>query len=581
MMRIARFFVITLIFGLLAPFSLIARDLPVTTVGGRECYIYDVKKGENIYDVSRELGLPTVEITRYNPSAADGLRTGMRLYIPTSLVNKKSGVTTSRTSTPPVTVPAARTEATNPATATHGVETYTVKRGESLYGISHKFNISMEELIALNPSAEYGVKAGDVLVIKAADNVASAQPEANDTTEPEIDPVMPYDDPDKYSLIPSEERISRQYIVAVGDSLDDLGHDIDTLNMAVILPFMLHSAQQDKNAQLFVEFYKGLLLAADSLKNAPGHFINIYAYDSAASADSVSAIMRRPEMADMNLIIGPDNEAQLQIIADYMMSGTHLYNTFNVRSNLYAGNPRVMQANIPHSPMLEKAVDAFSEMYRSYTPVFLSRIDGAADKDAFTSLLKQRLDNDSVGYREITFRNLLSHRDLDTLSVERNYVFVPVSGSRAEFAKISEAIRRFGDSRPSNSTRLFGYPDWIIFRGEYFNRLCDLEATIYTRFYADMKNPETAAVTDQFRHTYGTDMLDAAPVQGLLGFDTGMYLISALKDYGKEFADHLGPYTGLQSVMNLEQKPGEGEVNNALIIVTFGPGGNVIKTTLE
>ena len=96
-----------------------------------------------------------------------------------------------------------------------------------------------------------------------------------------------------------------------------------------------------------------------------------------------------------------------------------------------------------------------------------------------------------------------------------------------------------------------------------------------------MKNPETVAVNELFKQVYGTEMLDAAPVQGLLGFDTGMYLISALKDYGKEFADHLGPYTGLQSVMNFEQKPGEGEVNNALLIVTFGPGGNVIKTTLE
>ena len=196
-MRIARYFVITLIFGLLAPFSLVARDLPVTTVGGRECYIYDVKKGENIYDVSRELGLPTVEITRYNPSAADGLRTGMRLYIPTSLVNKKSGVTASPAATPEVTVPAARAEAAPAANAANGAETYTVKRGESLYGISHKFNITMEELIALNPSAEYGVKAGDVLVIKASDNVASAQPANIATTEPETESLIPYDDPNK------------------------------------------------------------------------------------------------------------------------------------------------------------------------------------------------------------------------------------------------------------------------------------------------------------------------------------------------------------------------------------------------
>lgn len=597
MKRIAKHFLTALIFGILAPVSLNARDLPVTTIGGRECYIYDVKKGENIYDVSQELGLSTAEITRYNPSAADGLRTGMRLYIPVDAVDKGKATRRATAShsqpaadTPPTQsrqaddsrpatsrpVPEFSVPAAEPTTTPEGVETYTVKRGESLYGISRKFNISMEELISLNPSAEYGVKAGDVLVIRSADTHAVTEPEpaASNESPAFIEPE------NKYSLIPSEERISRQYVVQYSDSLDS-ATAVDTLNMAVILPFMLHADEPGKNAQLFTEFYKGLLLAADSLKNAPGNHINIYAYDSSASADSVSAIMRRPEMADMNLIIGPDNEAQLQIIADAMMSGTYLYNTFNVRSTLYNDNRHVMQANIPHSPMLEKAVGAFTEMYAAYTPVFLSRIDGAADKDAFTSLLKQRLDSDSTEYREITFRNLLSHRDLDTLAMERNYVFVPISGSRAEFAKISEAIRRFGDSRPQQSVRLFGYPDWIVFRGEYFNRLGELEATIYTRFYADMKNADVESFAQLFRHTYGTEMLDAAPVQGLLGFDTGMYLLSALKEYGKEFADNLGPYNGLQSVMNFHQSPGRGEVNDALLIVTFAPDGSTIKTTIE
>ena len=172
-------------------------------------------------------------------------------------------------------------------------------------------------------------------------------------------------------------------------------------------------------------------------------------------------------------------------------------------------------------------------------------------------------------------------RDLDTLAMERNYVFVPVSGSRAEFAKISEAIRRFGESRMSNSVRLFGYPDWIVFRGEYFNRLCELEATIYTRFYADMKDPATEAVSKLFERTYGTPMLDAAPVQGLLGFDTGMYLLSGLKEYGREFADNLGTYNGLQSAMDFERQPGGGDVNDALFIVTFTPDGSTIKTVVE
>ncbi len=587
MTQTAKYIFITLIIGLLTSLTAVSRDLRVTTVGDRECYIYDVKKGESIYDVSRELGIPPVEITRYNPTAADGLRAGMRLYIPCAIIDKgrpralESNTGPVVATQPVISVPAARDGEESGLTEN---TTYKVIRGESLYGISHKHGMTTDQLIALNPSAEYGVKEGDILVVKAGGHAARQTGHATVTYDPTPDtshdtPTTEYEDPDKYSLIPSEERISQKYIVPTDEPVVS-GPAPDTVNMAVMLPFMLHEDEPGKNSQLFTEFYKGLLLAADSLRNYPGHHVSIYTFDTSASADSVSAIMRRPEMAGMDLIIGPDNEEHLQIIADGMMSGTRLYNTFNVRSNLHADNPRVIQANIPHAPMLAKAVDAFADMYGGYTPVFLSRIDGAADKDAFTSMLRQRLEADSVTYREITFRNLLSHRDLDTLDMERDYVFVPVSGSRAEFAKLSEAINRMGQSRPDRSIRIFGYPDWITFRGEYLNRLCELEATIYTRFYADMKNPETETFAHKFQTAYGAEMLDAAPVQGILGFDTGMFLLSLFKEYGHGYADHIHPYTGLQSVINFNHDNSHGDVNDALLIVTFGPDGS-IKTTLE
>ena len=582
MTRASKYILMALIIGMFASLAAMSRELPVKTVGGRECYVYDVQKGENIYDVSRALGIPTVEITRYNPSASDGLRAGMRLYIPLAIVDSntpasKPDAVADNSSAPAdaaVTVPATRTTppAESAAYDTDGSDTYTVRKNESLYGISHKLGIPMDELIAMNPSAEYGVKAGDVLVIKQSGQTSVSRQE--NVSESESERFT--EEPINYSLIPSERRLS-QNVIKIADL-----EPLDTVNMAVMLPFMLNQDPAPKTSQLFVEFYKGLMLAADSLKNNGGHYINIYAYDTEASVETIESIMRRPEMSSMHLIIGPDNETHLNLIASEMPSTATLYNTFNVKSDIYRSRANVMQANIPHSPMLTKAVTTFVEMYEAYTPVFLSRIDGAADKDAFTSLLKSRLDSIGTEYRSITFRNLLSHNDVDTLAEGRNYVFVPVSGSRAEFAKLSEAIHRLGQSRPDNSIRVFGYPDWITFRGEYQSRLSQLEATIYTRFYADVNDSATADVMNSYRAMYGTEMLDAAPVQGLLGFDTGMYLIGLLKEFGTDFTQHPGSYTGLQSVMNFgRQSDAKGYVNNALLIVTFTPGGNAIKTTIE
>ncbi|MDE6086683.1 MAG: hypothetical protein K2G40_09830, partial [Muribaculaceae bacterium] len=442
----------------------------------------------------------------------------------------------------------------------------------------------------------YGVSKGNILIInpdkaKAAkiDVIENDINERNDDLAEGSTAVRTPPQQD-YSLVPSERRITQEYVVKADDdypytdSMDDslFVQVPDTVNMAVILPFMLQLPEQNKNAQLFTEFYKGLMIAVDNFSsNTSGHHINLYAYDSAASNDTIASIMRRPEMARMSVIIGPDNEAQLKYISDYMTPGSVLFNVFNVRSSLWENNPSVMQANIPHSPMLEKAVSEFLNMYEEYTPVFIARIDGEADKDPFTSLLRQNLDNRGIAYEEIAFKNLLGAKDLEKLVPDSNYVFVPISGTRSEFAKFSEAIRKFGESRVTSSTRVFGYPDWITFRGEYFTRLCELEATIYTRFYYNENDPASVAFNNLYKETYGSDMLDAAPVQGVLGYDTGMYLLGLIKDYGTDFMSHLSPFTGLQSALDFTKNGNSGDVNNALLIVTFAPDGKIFKTTVE
>ncbi len=60
----------------------VSPELPRTYVNGKEYYYYDVRKGESIYKVAKQMGVTTSEITAANPQALEGLRAGMRVYIP-------------------------------------------------------------------------------------------------------------------------------------------------------------------------------------------------------------------------------------------------------------------------------------------------------------------------------------------------------------------------------------------------------------------------------------------------------------------------------------------------------------------
>ena len=115
-----------------------------------------------------------------------------------------------------------------------------VKKGESLYGVSKTLDISIDEILRNNPSAADGIKKGDLLIFpyeeyKEKEPIAdiAADTVAVDTVVAEV----------------IEERIP---------------------SVALLLPFGLKSEEPSKRNMLALDFYRGFLIAADSLASRDG-----------------------------------------------------------------------------------------------------------------------------------------------------------------------------------------------------------------------------------------------------------------------------------------------------------------------
>lgn len=588
---LGRFFRLTLtvVMLLAASFGVSAdvRDLPTKEINGRLYYYYQVKPKDTFFSLTRSLGVSRSDIEKYNPAAVDGLKAYATLYFP---VDTFSGADAPAPAVNTDNAVAARTEPaaparekTEPVPSTLQTEgtLYKIQKGQSLYGIAYANNISVDDLIAANPGIDpKSYKAGTVIVIpsheteeieievKAGEN-DDEEEDAGDDNDTDGDGEDD-DDASDDTAEGDDELVGEREVIPA-----------DTLRIAVMLPLEIEKAEPSRAGRLYTEFYRGFLLGADNLSRS-GQSVEITLYDSSDSTAFESVLSRRPEMEKFNLFIGPETSWGIRSLAAKAQSDSAwIINPFAVKDAQQTAVPRLLQANIPHNEMYDGAIDRFMEQFKDCVPVFVGRVDGTADKAPFTEQLKAALDKNNREYKVIAFHSVLTSEELQELRADTATVFIPMSSSRNEFAKFSPALRDFRNQSISQGGQvaLFGYPEWITFRGEYADQLGELNATIYSRFYSPTGDYLARHVATDYARWFGEDMTDAIPNQALLGFDVAMYTINSLRENGGALIepDPDGEdiiYDGLQSSFRPQLEPGDkGWTNHALYFITFGEGG--------
>ena len=602
--------------SLTAAFYTNALELPTTLVNGKDYFYYDVQPKETIFSISKKLGVSREEIIHYNPAVEEGLKAYSRLYFPVE----------------------AYTSSNNINSASH-----TVKKGETIYGIAKKYGVSVDRIIALNPSARDGIKVGDILSVSSEDNNRSqsvvetknsrshtiAQGETlyriaknNGITVEQLLAANPSLDSNNYEVgtvitipagaystfnsedvtqvdvnlqpinnsniesTPEAENVNN--IIADNSQPDNeiveeqpqsepvsSYNDNDTpFSIAVMLPFKLDAEKQDRESENFTEFYRGFLLAAQNLSNS-GRHVNIKAFDTRGDIETVKQLMERHEMNDVDMFVAPASTAELEYIISHIDSTRqYVFNTFSVRNKAHLSMPNVLQANIPHDKLYLRAIDAFMTEMKGRTPIFIKHIGATADKEEFTSMLKTKLSENAVEYKEIIYEHTLSEEDFASFSTDSSYVIIPLSSSSSEFNKIAPQAKQFNATLSSpNSLVLFGYPEWLTFRGERQESLCELNATIYSRFYFDENNSLARKVIDAYKTTFGREMNSAVPSQAIMGYDVATFIIKSMRKNNGNFHSELKSFDGLQSDYIFSDSESKGLVNTAVEIIKFREGG--------
>lgn len=595
--------------------------------GIESTFEHTIVRGESLYSISKMYKVTIQSIIDLNPGSERGIKAGATLKIPQRYKSQKSASksktktsessttkvqqTTVTTNTPPV-----EEQPTETTAAESGSEYvyHTIGEGETLFSISKKYDIDIETILKLNPGISPNhLRKGSVIrltpntkemnvviqpttrytqyKVRKKETLYSISKKFGTTVDeikkcnPNIKQIKQNDIINipagiEYNTVTAENPITSAEINNIYNKLyksDKKG----VINVAVMLPFMLKQEKPDTKASLYTEYYQGFLMAVDSLKRQ-GASVNVYAYDTEESDATVQNILANPQMKEMDLIIAPENDDHIKLIANFgLANDINVINTFSLKNEEVSHNAKIFQTNIPHSYLYAEAVDRFIRYLGNRKVIFLSYSTEVNDKKDFITSLKEELSHAHISYSEIQFGNELNLLNQDSiLNGQSSIVFVPTSAKKKMLSLIINPIKSLKEKREDLDIALFGYPEWLTQVPEYLNDFYKINTYLYSRFYANPFDEDTQSFHKRFLYWYNKDMINASPQYALLGFDTGIYFLSSIRAHGKNFAaqemknsnDRIQTDFAFQRINNWS-----GFINKSFYFINFAPDFTIKK----
>lgn len=408
---------------------------------------------------------------------------------------------------------------------------YKVKKKDTLYGIAKKYDISVDALIEANPEMKvdgYQLKKGDYVLIPYA-------------TEHKAKPVQAKN-----------------------------AYAGKTVRVGVMLP--LHDV--DGDGRRMVEYYRGLLMACDSLR-ALGMNIDVQAWNVDINAD-ITKFMTA-DAAKCDVIFGPLYTKQVHALAEFCKArDIMMVIPFSISGDDVSLYKQIFQVYQTNDRLTNSAVESFLKLFSKSHPVFIDCNDKTSKKGNFTFGLRTRLDSKGISYG---ITNLTSSADVfakQFSSSQPNVVILNTARS-PELTQAMEKLTAMKAQRPDVKISLFGYTEWMMYLGIDEAKFHLFDTYIPSTFFYNPADSRTQALTKSYRQWFHADMQQSLPRFAITGYDQAQFFLRGIAKYGKSFKGERkqNDYRALQVPLEFMQISTAGRQNNFFQLVHFRTDGGV------
>ena len=260
-------------------------------------------------------------------------------------------------------------------------EMHKVKKKETIFGIANDYGLTVEELIQANPEMNtpgYTLKKGDFIFIPFS---AAEQAQRGQGGNVQTNPVQ------------TPQTVSVEQLTKTTRQ----NNDVDVRNRAIRVGVMLPLHDVDGDGRRMVEYYRGVLLACDSLKKN-GISVDVHAWNVNIDAD-IRQTLLDPAAAKCDIIFGPLYTKQMKPLSEFVRTyGIKLVIPFSISGNDVQENPYIYQEYQTPTDINDATIKQFLERFPAHHPVFIDCNDSTSQKGVFTMGLRRIMDARGISY---------------------------------------------------------------------------------------------------------------------------------------------------------------------------------------
>ncbi len=573
----------------------IKRSSVIENYKGKPYYIHFVKQGETLSGISKVYNVTIDELNADNPALDKGLKADMVLKIPQKAQLEIPEIDVPKKENAAVKPKSEKPEATAKPQADPGYILYQVKKQETLYGISKQFNVTVDDILKINPGFD-SLKAGmeikipkkaaadkitkteakspesktetvskpgqgkDEVVVKTGETLYNIAKNNNTTVDDIIDlnpqlkdglkagMVLKLHKPDIKSTAKPETRSETSTAVkpVVPSNCYSASNREKTYNIALLLPFLLDEASDVLEAPElkktsdfenfnYFQFYAGFMLAADSLEKYGLH-ANIQVLDADKLNDTLTIrqALRKPGMDNMNLIVGPVYANSFAVAARYARKHEiGIVNPLSRRENIVDGNPYVFKAQVSATGIATKLLTFIADHYPNANIISV-RNDAKEYKaaaDKFEALIKSRIAAHTLKASLQTATFTTDQMAGISKKIKPGVKNIVIFFSNNK-SNVPNFVSLLNPRSKTDDIILVGMDGWEDFELET-EFLVNLNYHQLTSSYIDYDSEAVKQFITRFRNKYG-----AVPVStkhAFLGYDLGWYFLTSLMWYGDDY----------------------------------------------